>query len=77
MAPEWVDFLVMTGAFLLVATGGLIWMFFFRKTRRRRHKHRHHHDSRPSKISRSPKSGRPPMPQDETSSGLPPTTSRP
>jgi hypothetical protein len=68
--------LVMTGAFLLVATGGLIWMFFFRKTRRRRRKHHHHHDSRPAKISRFPKGGRPPAPPDETFPRLPPTTPR-
>jgi hypothetical protein len=77
MPPEWVDFLVMTGAFLLVASGGLIWMFFFRQTRRKRHKHRHHHDSRPSKISRAPKNGRSPVRQDEPSSRPPSTTSRP
>lgn len=45
MTPEWLDFLYMTGAFLLVAAGALVWIFFFRKTQRRKRKHRHHHRS--------------------------------
>ena len=43
MTPEWLDFLYMTGAFLLVATGALVWILFFRKTRRRKRKYRHRH----------------------------------
>jgi len=63
LAPEWVDFLVMTGAFLLVASGGLIWLFFFRKQGRRRRKHRHHHHSRPPNPNLPEKDGLPPMPR--------------
>ena len=63
LAPEWVDFLVMTGSFLLVAIGGLIWLFFFRKKGRRRRKHRHHHHSRPPGSNLSEKDGLPPTPR--------------
>jgi hypothetical protein len=72
MAPEWVDFLVMTGTFLLVAAGGLVWMLFFRKTRRRRHRHHHRH-SRPFDITHFPKGGPPPVHPEEKTSGPPPT----
>ena len=37
---DWVDFLVMAGAFLLVAAGSALWLVFRRRPRRRR-KYRH------------------------------------
>ena len=69
MLPEWAGFLVMTGAFLLVAAGSLIWIFFFRKARRRRRKHHHHHHSRPLDFPPSQKDGLPPGRPEEASSG--------
>ena len=74
MTPDWMDFLVMTGVFLLVAASGLIWLFFFRKTGRRRHKHHQHHASRQANTTRAQKSGRPPIRQEEKPSWPTPTT---
>jgi hypothetical protein len=47
LTQTWIDFFIMTGAFLLVAGGALIWVFFLRKPkkRRRKRKHRHHRHS--------------------------------
>jgi len=74
MAPEMENFLIMTGAFLLVAAGGLIWMFFFHKTRRRRREYRHHHHSGPPDITLSQTGGLPPdRPQAKPSGPQPPT----
>jgi cell division septation protein DedD len=47
MTSDWVEFLALTGAIILVAIGALIWTFFLRKRkRRRRHKSRHRHERR-------------------------------
>jgi hypothetical protein len=73
MAPGWVDLFVMTGAFLLVAAGGLVWIIFFRQIRPRRRKHRHHHHSHPADFAVAQKAGLPPGRQGEESSAPPPT----
>ena len=45
MTEAWVDFFIMIGAFMLVAIGALIWVFYFRKKRRKhRRKHGHRHE---------------------------------
>jgi len=45
MTATWVDFFIMAGVFALIATGALIWVFYFRKGRgKRRHKHHHQLD---------------------------------
>ena len=73
MMPEWLDFLYMSGAFLLVATGALVWIFFFRKTRRRKRKHRHRHRSSALNDAVSLTDEPPPEPPGERSSGPAPT----
>lgn len=75
MSPEWMNFLVMAGAFLLVALGGLLWLFLFRKNPRRRRKRRHHHGSRSASAPLAQQNVLPPGRLDEKSSRLPPTTS--
>jgi hypothetical protein len=75
MTPGWVNFFVMTGAFLLVALGGLIWMFFFRPSRRRRRKHRHHHQPHPADFAFPQKNGLPPDRREAKISAPPPTHS--
>jgi hypothetical protein len=65
ITPEWMDFLIMLGAFLLILTGALIWLFHFRKTRRHRRKYRHHHGSRLPNVPLAQKGGLPPIRQEE------------
>jgi hypothetical protein len=77
MAPDWVNALVMTGVFLSVAVGGLVWLFFFHKTGRRRRKHHHHHDSRLPDGTHSPNGGLRPARREEETAGPQPPTSRP
>jgi hypothetical protein len=76
MVPGWMDALVMTGVFLSVAAGGLIWVFFFHKTRRRR-KHHHHHYSHPPHDFLSQEGSRLPGSREEKSSGPQPPKSQP
>jgi hypothetical protein len=76
MTPEWVDFFIMTGAFALVATGALIWVFFLRKPGRRR-KHRHRHERRSSNPTLAQNGGLPPVCHEEKPSRRPPPTSQP
>ena len=63
MAPEWVDFLIMAGAIMLVALGALIWVFFIRKPKRRRRKYHHHHDRRLPNPTLAQNRGLPPIRQ--------------
>jgi hypothetical protein len=72
MTPGWVDLLMMTGAFLLVAIGGLLWIFFLRQNRRRRRKHHHHHHSRPLDLRPPANDGLPPDRRGQKTSGPPP-----
>jgi hypothetical protein len=74
MTPEWMDFLIMPGAFLLILTGGLIWLFFLRKPGRRRHKHHQHHRYRPTHLTLAQKSGLPPIRQEEKPPDTPEST---
>jgi heme/copper-type cytochrome/quinol oxidase subunit 2 len=43
--PEWLNFLIMTLAIVLVAIGCLIWFLVFRKKRKRKHRP-HSHEKR-------------------------------
>ena len=65
ITPEWVDFLIMLGAFLLIAGGALIWLFFFRKTGKRRRKRRHHREHSPSNPTLAQSGGLPPVRKEE------------
>jgi hypothetical protein len=42
--PEWVNFLAMAMAILLVGLGALIWLIKFRKKRKRKYRHRRHEE---------------------------------
>jgi hypothetical protein len=42
LAPEWVDFLILFGAILLVVLVAFSWAFVTHKRRNHIHKHRHH-----------------------------------
>jgi purine-cytosine permease-like protein len=61
ITPVWVDFFIMLGAFLLILTGVLIWLFYFRKSRKRRRKHRHHPGYRLPNVTLAQKGGLPPI----------------
>jgi hypothetical protein len=61
LTQSWVDFLIMLGAFLLVAAGALIWVFFFRKPKKRRRKHRHRHERRSPNPTLAQGEGLPPL----------------
>jgi hypothetical protein len=76
MTGMWVDFFIMVGVFALVATGALIWAFYFRKRRRKhRHKHRHKHDRHSINPTLAQTGGlpppRPPESRDRTPSQTP------
>jgi uncharacterized iron-regulated membrane protein len=65
--PQWLNFLAMAGAMLLVASGTLIWYFAFRKGRKpRKRKHRHHHrESRALNPTLAQTGGLPPVREEE------------
>jgi hypothetical protein len=77
MTPEWVDFFIMVGAFLLVAIGALIWLFFLRKPGKRRRKHRHRHEHHSSITTLAQKGGLPPVRHEEKPYRRPPPTPQP
>jgi hypothetical protein len=72
MAPEWVDFFIMTSTFALVGIGMLIWVFFFRKPGRQRRKHHHRHEHRSSNPTLAQNGGLPPVRQEEKPFSRPP-----
>jgi len=72
MAPEWVNFFIMTGTFALVGVGMLIWVFFFRKPGRQRRKHHHRHEHRSSNPTLAQNGGLPPVRQEEKPFSRPP-----
>jgi len=74
ITPGWVDFLIMIGAFLLIAAGALIWLFYFRKPGKRRRKHRHRHEHRPSNPTLAHNGGLPPIRKEEKPSRQPSPT---
>ena len=75
MTPSWVDFFIMAGVFVLVATGALIWVFYFRRKRRKhRHRHHHHRERRPVNPTLAQTGGLPPPRPSESPDGTPPQT---
>ena len=73
--PQWLNFLAMAGAMLLVASGTLIWYVVFRKGRKpRKRKHRHHHrEPRTLNPTLAQTSGLPPVRKEEkTDASAPP-----
>ena len=74
MSPGWVDFILMAGAFLLVAVGAAIWLFFRRKPKRRR-KHRQQSESRPLNPTLAQSGGLPPIRRQADPAPNPPPTS--
>ena len=75
VTPEWVDFLIMAGAILLVAIGALVWTFFIRKPGRRRRKSRHRHEHRLLNPTLAQNGGLPPVrPEGKTSRRRMPTS---
>ena len=65
MISDWVEFLALAGAIILVAIGALIWTFFLRKRkRRRRHKSRHRHERRLPNLTVAQNGGLPPVRQE-------------
>jgi hypothetical protein len=73
--PDWANFVIMAGAFLLVAASAMIWIAYFHKNKRRRRKYRHHHHSR-QPVSIAQKGGLPPARSEERPPGLSSPTSR-
>ena len=75
MTATWVDFFIMVGVFALIATGALIWAFYFRKTRRKhRHKHRHRRGRRSVNPTLAQTGGLPPPRPPESREGTPSQT---
>jgi len=61
MTATWVNFLIMTGVFVLIAMGALIWVVYFRKRgRKHRHKHRHQRERRSVNPTLAQTGGLPP-----------------
>jgi len=67
--PDWMDFLIMAGAFLLVAAGSALWLLFLRRPRRRR-KNRHHR-RRSAPVTLAQTGGLPPVRPQEPSPAPP------
>ena len=66
MTTDWVEFLALVGAIVLVAIGGLIWTFFLRKRKRRRRRKSHHrHERRLPNLPLAQSGGLPPIRQEE------------
>jgi peptidoglycan/LPS O-acetylase OafA/YrhL len=77
VTPEWVDFLIMAGAILLVAIGALVWTFFIRKPGRRRRKSRQRHEHRLLNPTLAQNGGLPPVRPEEKPSGQQMPTTHP
>jgi len=77
LTPEWVDFLIMAGAIILVATGALIWTFFIRKPGRRKRKYHHHHERCLPNPTLAQNGGLPPIRQKEKPPGRQTPTAQP
>jgi len=77
LTPEWADFIIMAGAFALVAIGALIWVLFLRKKGRRRRKHRHQRGDHSSNPPPAPAGEQPPARPANEPSGRQTPTSQP
>jgi len=78
MTRSWVDFFIMAGVFVLIATGALIWVVYFRRKRRKhRHRHRHHRERRPVNPTLAQTGGLPPPRLPESPDRTPPQTPQP
>ena len=78
MTTDWVEFLALAGAIILVAIGALIWTFFLRKRkrkRRRKSRHRREHSSPNSTLAQN--GGLPPVRQKEKPPGRQMPTAHP
>jgi hypothetical protein len=72
MTATWVDFFIMAGVFALIATGALIWVFYFRKGRgKRRHKHHHQRGRRSVNPTLAQTGGLPPARPPESPGATP------
>jgi hypothetical protein len=71
----WVDFLIMAGAFAVIAFGALIWVFYFRK-KKRKHRHRqgHQRGRRPVNPTLAQTGGLPPARPSASPDGTPSQT---
>ena len=76
LTQTWINFFIMAGAFLLVAGGALLWVFFLRKPKKRRRKRRHRHERHPSNPTLAQGEGLPPLRPPEKPYRPPPTTSQ-
>jgi len=76
VVPDWANFIIMAGAFLLVAAGAITWIMYFNKNKRRRRKYRHHHHSRQPNIPIDQKGGLPPARSEARSPDLSSPTPR-
>jgi hypothetical protein len=78
MTPALMDFFVMLGVFALIASGALIWAYFFRKRGRRQKRRRQHNDGRRLNPTLAEIGGLPPARPDQEASGpQPPTPTSP
>ena len=69
--PQWVNFLAMAVAILVVAIGSLIWFLAFRTKRKRKRRHRHR-ERRPINPTLAEIGGLPPLRTTDKSSDQPP-----
>jgi len=77
LTPEWIDFFIMLGSFLLVAAGALIWLFFIRKPGKRRRKRRHHQEHHLPNPTLAQSGGLPPIRKEEKPPRQPSPTPQP
>jgi hypothetical protein len=71
--PQWVNFLAMTVAVLVVAIGSLLWFAVFRRKKQRKHKHRRHRrEQRQLNPTLAQTGGLPPARENEKSPGQTP-----
>ncbi|HTY88776.1 MAG TPA: hypothetical protein VMB80_15010 [Candidatus Acidoferrum sp.] len=68
------DFIIMFGAFLLVAVGAVMWLVYLRKPKKRRRKYRHRHRHQSAPITLAQTGGLPPIRREEQPPPPPPTT---
>jgi hypothetical protein len=68
--PQWADFLILAGVFMLVAIGALVWIVVFRKKKKRKHR-RHQHEQRKFNPTLAESGGLPSV-REEKKSGPPP-----
>ena len=75
IAPEWLDFFVMIGVLLVLATCVLVWVVYFRKGGRKHRRHRRHHERRAANPTLAETGGlpplRPPEPSEKPPADLP------